>query len=125
MFQVLSKNQTEITLEQYLRYIDTYYYGDIHERCLYTCKLMDKNQNGKIELDDFSEYVNLIINTVKKVNNTITNTVLMSDKDIESLFYRISKGQNSFSYEDFENIYREKPELVSWFDYFKHDKEVN
>lgn len=123
MFLVLSKGQNEITLEQYLRYIDTYYCGDIHERCLYTCNLMDTEQKGNIDLKDFSEYINMIIKTVKKVNNTLSSTVLMSEKDIESLFYHISKGQPSFTYEDFENTYMEKPELVSWFDYFKHDKE--
>ena len=123
MFLVLSKGEQEITLDQYLNYIDTYHYGDIHERCLYTCKLMDTQQKGKIELEDFKSYVKLIINTVKKVNNTLMNKDLMSDKDIEFLFFHISKGKSSFSYTDFENIYLEKPELVSWFDYFKNDKE--
>ncbi len=123
MFLVLSKGRPEITLEQYLNYIDTYHYGDVHERCLYTCKLMDMKQKGKIELEDFQSYINLIINTVKKVNNTITKKDLMSDKDIEYLFYHISKGKTFFTYNDFENIYQEKPELVSWFDYFKNDKE--
>ena len=122
MFLVLSKGKQEITLDQYLHYIDTYFYGDIHERCLYTCKLIDIQQKGYIELKDLSSYINLIINTVKKVDNTLTKTDLMSEKDIEILFYHISKGKSSFSYEDFENIYREKPELVSWFDYFKNDK---
>ena len=123
MFLVLSKGKQEISLEEYLNYIDTYHYGDIHERCLYTCKLMDTNQKGKIELEDFKSYINLIINTVKRVNNTLAKKDLMSDKDIEYLFYHISKGKNFFSYSDFENIYQEKPELVSWFDYFKNDKE--
>ena len=35
MFLVLSKGEQEITLDQYLNYIDTYHYGDIHERCLF------------------------------------------------------------------------------------------
>ena len=30
MFLVLSKGKPEITLDQYLTYIDTYHYGDIH-----------------------------------------------------------------------------------------------
>jgi hypothetical protein len=123
MFLVLSKGEQEITLDQYLNYIDTYHYGDIHERCLYTCKLMDTKQKGKIELEDFQSYINLIINTVKKVNNTLTKKDLMSEKDIEMLFYHISKGEPFFTYTDFEVIYQEKPELVSWFDYFKNDKE--
>ena len=123
MFLVLSKGNQEITLEQYLSYIDTYHYGDIHERCLYTCKLMDTKQKGKIELEDFQSYINLIISTVKKVNNTLTKKDLMSEKDIEYLFYHISQGKLYFTYNDFENIYQEKPELVSWFDYFKNDKE--
>ena len=123
MFLVLSKGSQEITLEQYLNYIDTYHYGDVHERCLYTCKLIDTKQKGKIELEDFQSYINLIINTVKKVNNTLTKKDLMSEKDIEYLFYHISQGKSYFTYSDFENIYQEKPELVSWFDYFKNDKE--
>ena len=123
MFDVLSGGQTEISLDQYLNYIDIYHYGDIHERCLYTCKLMDTKQKGKIELEDFQSYITLIINTVKKVNNTLTKKDLMSEKDIEYLFYHISKGKNFFTYNDFENTYKEKPELVSWFDYFKNDKE--
>ena len=123
MFLVLSKGQPEITLEEYLTYIDTYHYGDVHERCLYTCKLMDTKGKGKIDLDDFKSYINLIINTVEKVNNTLTKKDLMNDKDIEYLFYHISQGKNFFTYNDFENIYQEKPELVSWFDYFKNDKE--
>ena len=123
MFLVLSKGQPEITLEQYLNYIDTYHYGDIHERCLYTCKLMDTKQKGKIELEDFQSYINLIINTVKKCNNTLTKKDLMSEKDIELLFYHISKNKKFFTYSDFEKTYQEKPELVSWFDYFKNNKE--
>ena len=123
MFLVLSKGEQEITLEQYLNYIDTYHYGDVHERCLYTCKLMDMKQKGKIELEDFQSYINLIINTVKKVNNTLSKKDLMNEKDIEYLFYHISKGKSFFTYNDFESIYQEKPELVSWFDYFKNDKE--
>ena len=123
MFLVLSKGNQEITLEQYLNYIDTYHYGDVHERCLYTCKLIDTKQKGKIELKDFQSYIYLIFNTVKKINNPLTKKDLMSDKDIEYLFYHISKGKPYFTYSDFENIYQEKPELVSWFDYFKNDKE--
>ena len=123
MFLVLSKGEQEITLEQYLNYIDTYHYGDVHERCLYTLKLMDMKQKGKIELEDFKSYINLIINTVNKVNNTLSKKDLMNEKDIEYLFYHISKGKSFFTYNDFESIYQEKPELVSWFDYFKNDKE--
>ena len=123
MFLVLSNGQPEITLEQYLTYIDTYHYGDIHERCMYTCKLMDTQRKGKIELEDFKSYIDLIISTVEKVNNTLAKKDLMTDKDIEYLFYHISKGKKFFTYNDFESIYQEKPELVSWFDYFKNDKE--
>ena len=123
MFQVLSKGQSGITLDVYLSYIDTYFYGDIHERCLYTCKLIDTKQKRKIDLADFKSYINLIMNAVRKVNNTISNKELMSEEEIELLFNHISNGQEFFTYDDFENIYREKPELVSWFDYFKNDRE--
>ena len=114
MFFVLSKGQQEITLDQYLNYIDTYYYGDIHEKCLYTCKLMDIRQKRMIDFNDFKSYIFLIINTVRKVSNTLTKSDLMSEKDIQLLFNHISKGKTYFTYDDFENIYREKPELISF-----------
>ena len=62
------------------------------------------------------------MNAVKKVNGG-SNSALMSDQDIRDLFYHISKDKDSFTYQEFEDLYKEKPELVSWFDYFKNNKE--
>ena len=124
MFYVLSKGQPEIILEDYLNYIDTYHYGDSHERCLYTCKLMDTKQKGIIDFEDFRSYINLIIDTVKKVSNSLSyQSNIISESDIRHLFLHISKGKKYFDYNDFENIYQDKPELVSWFNYFNNDKE--
>ena len=124
MFYVLSKGQPEIILEDYLNYVDTYHYGDSHERCLYTCKLMDTKQKGIIDFEDFRSYINLIIDTVKKVNNSLSyQSDIISESDIRHLFLHISKGKKYFDYNDFENIYQDKPELVSWFNYFNNDKE--
>ena len=124
MFYVLSKGQPEIILEDYLNYIDTYHYGDSHERCLYTCKLMDTKQKGIIDFEDFRSYINLIIDTVKKVNNSLSyQSDIISESDIRHLFLHISNGKKYFDYNDFENIYQDKPELVSWFNYFNNDKE--
>ena len=46
---------------------------------------------------------------------------LFTEEDISLLFYKISKNKDFFSYDDFESIYHEKPELLSWIDYFKND----
>ena len=62
------------------------------------------------------------MNAVQKVNGGADNS-LMSDQDIRDLFYHISKDKESFTYQEFEDLYKEKPELVSWFDYFKNNKE--
>ena len=62
------------------------------------------------------------MNAVKKVNGG-SEGALMSDQDVRDLFYHISKDKESFTYQEFEDIYKEKPELVSWFDYFKNNKE--
>jgi len=43
----------------------------------------------------------------------------LNESDIENLFYNISKGNEYFTYFDFEKMYQEKPELISWIDYFK------
>ena len=122
IFLAFSSNKKEITLCEYLKYIDIYHYGDDRERCRVTCKLIDKKSSGIIKLEDFRSYINLIMNAVKKVNGGSDGT-LMSDQDIRDLFYHISKDKESFTYQEFEDIYKEKPELVSWFDYFKNNKE--
>ena len=122
IFLAFSSNKKEITLCEYLKYIDIYHYGDDRERCRVTCKLIDKKSTGIIKLEDFKSYINLIMNAVKKVNGGSDGS-LMSDQDVRDLFYHISKDKESFTYQDFEDIYKEKPELVSWFDYFKNNKE--
>jgi len=122
IFLAFSSNKKEITLCEYLKYIDIYHYGDDRERCRVTCKLIDKKSTGIIKLEDFRSYINLIMNAVKKVNGGSDQT-LMSDQDVRDLFYHISKDKESFTYQEFEDIYKEKPELVSWFDYFKNNKE--
>ena len=122
IFLAFSSNKKDITLCEYLKYIDIYHYGDDRERCRVTCKLIDKNSTGLIKLEDFKSYINLIMNAVKKVNGGM-NDSLMSDQDIRDLFYHISKDKESFTYQEFEDLYKEKPELVSWFDYFKNNKE--
>ena len=122
IFLAFSSNKKEITLCEYLKYIDIYHYGDDRERCRVTCKLMDKKSTGIVKLEDFKSYINLIMNAVRKVNGG-SDDALMSDQDVRDLFYHISKDKESFTYQEFEDIYKEKPELVSWFDYFKNNKE--
>ena len=122
IFLAFSSNKKDITLCEYLKYIDIYHYGDDRERCRVTCKLIDKNSTGLIKLEDFKSYINLIMNAVKKVNGGMDNS-LMSDQDIRDIFYHISKDKDCFTYQEFEDLYKEKPELVSWFDYFKNNKE--
>ncbi len=120
IFEIFSSNPEHITLFEYLKYIDVYHYGDEIERCKVTCKLMDTSNNGKITLQNFTLYINLIIGAVMKVNPGLKKD-LFTEEDISLLFYKISKNKDFFSYDDFESIYHEKPELLSWIDYFKND----
>ena len=121
LFSAFSSNKNEITIYEYLKYIDIYHYGDDRERCTLTCNLMDPEKENKISLKNFSKYINLIMNAVKKVTFN-SNQELMSQSDISDLFYHISKQKQYFTYKDFEEAYRDKPELISWFDYFKNNK---
>ena len=122
LFAVFSTNKNDITVFEYLKYIDTYHYGDDRERCLLTCKLMNPEGEGKkVNLEQFTNYIRLIMNAVKKVTYN-SNQELMSQSDINDLFYHISKQQPFFTCKDFEEAYRDKPELISWFDYFKNNK---
>ena len=121
LFSAFSSNKTEITIYEYLKYIDIYHYGDDRERCTLTCTLMDPENEQKISLKNFTKYLNLIMNAVKKVTYN-SNQELMSQNDINDLFYHISKQKQYFTYKDFEEAYHDKPELISWFDYFKNNK---
>ena len=122
IFFAFSSNKEYITLSEYLKYIDIYHYGDDIERCKVTCKLIDKNGNDKITYDEFKDYINLILNAIKKVNPGFSSDT-MNDNDIKTLFYHIAKKGDYFTSKDFEEIYNEKPELVSWIDYFKNNSE--
>ena len=120
IFEVFSGNKDYITLPEYLKYIDVYHYGDETERCNVTCKLMDFNNNGNINLLNFTKYINLIIGAVRKVNPGLKSE-LFSEEDIEVLFNKISNNKDYFTYNEFAMVYNEKPELLSWIDYFKND----
>ncbi len=122
IFLAFSSNKVEITLFEYLKYVDIYHYGDDKERSKVTFKLIDKKGNDKISYNDFKDYIKLILNAVKKVNPGFSSDN-MSDNDIKILFHHISKKGEYFTSKDFEEIYTEKPELVSWIDYFKNNCE--
>jgi hypothetical protein len=83
---------------------------------------MDKRDDGFITQEDFEDYLSLIIAAIKKVHPTATDNLLTS-KEIELLFKKISDGKDVFSYSEFENMYYKKPELLSWIDYFKNNDE--
>ena len=120
IFEIFSGNKDFITLSEYLKYIDVYHYGDETERCNVTCKLMDFNNNGNITLSNFTKYINLIIGAVRKVNPGLKSE-LFSEEDIEVLFNKISNNKEYFTYDEFAMVYNEKPEILSWIDYFKND----
>ena len=122
IFLAFSSNKLEITLFEYLKYVDIYHYGDDKERSKVTFKLIDKKGNDKIYYNDFKDYIKLILNAVKKVNPGFSSEN-MSDNDIKTLFLHIAKKGEYFTSKDFEEIYTEKPELVSWIDYFKNNCE--
>ncbi len=120
IFEVFSSHKDYITLSEYLKYIDVYHYGNKVERCKVTCKLMDFSNTGIIKLKDFKKYIELIIGAVKKVNPGLKSD-LFDDEDISILFNKISNNRDYFTYEDFNTIYNDKPEILSWIDYFKND----
>ena len=120
IFEIFSGNKNYITLSEYLKYIDVYHYGDETERCNVTCKLMDFNNNGNINLPNFKKYINLIIGAVRRVNPSLKSE-LFSEEDIEVLFNKISNNKEYFTYNEFATVYNEKPEILSWIDYFKND----
>ncbi len=88
---------------------------------------MDFNNNNKISFSEFKKYINLITDSIKNIyisydnnnNNNFNN--LFSEEDILTLFNKIGKNKEYFDYDDFFYIYENKPEILSWIDYFKND----
>ena len=122
IFDIFSGNKNYITLQEYLKYIDVYHYGDKNERSNLTCKLMDFNNDGQITFNEFYKYINLIIGAVRKVNPYLKSELFSKD-DIKVLFNKISNNKEYFTYDEFFYIYNEKPEIISWIDYFKNDSD--
>ena len=122
IFDIFSGNKNYITVQEYLKYIDVYHYGDKNERCNLTCKLMDFDHNGQISFEEFYKYINLIIGAVRKVNPYLKSELFSKD-DIKVLFNKISNNKDYFTYDEFFMVYNEKPEIISWIDYFKNDSD--
>lgn len=123
IFDTFSADKKNIRLNEYLKYVDVYHYGDEIERCRVTFQLMDKTRDNEIDLAEFGEYINLLIAAIRKVHPQSTEN-LFSQKDIKDLFNKIvNNNKTTFSYQDFEKVYMEKPDLLSWIDYFKNNDE--
>jgi Ca2+-binding EF-hand superfamily protein len=122
IFDIFSSDKKNIKLNEYLKYVDIYHHGDENERCRITFRLMDKKDDGFITHEDFQSYLYLIIEAIKKVHPTVTDN-LLTGKEIEMLFKKISDGKDVFTYNQFESMYYKKPELLSWIDYFKNNDE--
>jgi Ca2+-binding EF-hand superfamily protein len=123
IFDTFSADKKSIRLNEYLKYVDVYHYGDEIERCRVTFQLMDKTRDNEIDLAEFGEYINLLIAAIRKVHPQSTDN-LFSQKDIKDLFNKIvNNNKTTFSYQDFEKVYMEKPDLLSWIDYFKNNDE--
>lgn len=122
IFDTFSSNKTYITLQEYLKYIDIYHHGNSQERCLITFKLMDFDKNGQIKLEYFKDYIDLIISAINKVH-PLAEENLISKKEIQMLFIKISQNQSFFTFDQFADVFVNKPEIISWIDYFKNNED--
>ena len=120
IFDTFSADGKTIKLEEYLKYIDVYHHGNDKERCLITYRFMDVNNDNKVDFKEFENYINLINNAIKRVHPGAEDD-LLSTKEIQLLFNKISNNKQFFSYSDFEVVYYKKPLLLSWVDYFKNN----
>lgn len=124
IFEIYSSDGIKIKLEEYLNYIDIYHHGNERERCVVTFKLMDLSRNGFIDKAEFENYISLIIGAIKKVHPGAEEN-LLSSEEIDLLFKKIAENKEYFTYMQFEDVYFNKPHLLSWIDYFKNnDHEV-
>lgn len=84
--------------------------------------MTDSTKGDVVSKQNFIDYLNLILNAIKKVHPSAAENML-TEKEMEILFKKISKNRDFFTLEDFENMYNQKPELLSWIDYFKNNDE--
>jgi hypothetical protein len=120
IFDTFSSNNT-ISLSQYLKYVDVYHYGDEKERSQVTYQMMDVRRVKEVSMKEFEDYIKLLIAAIQKVHPSVTDN-FFSSKDIRDLFKQIAtNNKNHFTEEDFLKVYLEKPELISWIDYFKNN----
>jgi hypothetical protein len=84
--------------------------------------MTNSTKGDRVYKQDFITYLILILNAIKKVHPSATEN-LLTEKDMDILFRKISKGREYFTQEDFEDLYNKKPELLSWIDYFKNNDE--
>ena len=84
--------------------------------------MTDSTKGDRVYKKNFKEYLNLIVNAIKKVHPSASQN-LLSENEMDILFLKISKNREYFTLEDFENLYQKKPELLSWIDYFKNNDE--
>jgi hypothetical protein len=123
IFKYIANNHEYIDQAQYFTYLDLYHHGDVKERCKITFKLMtDSTKGDVVSKQNFIDYLNLILNAIKKVHPSAAENML-TEKEMEILFKKISKNREFFTLEDYENMYNKKPELLSWIDYFKNNDE--
>lgn len=120
IFDTFSYDGQVMKLDDYLKYVDVYHHGNEKERCLITYRLMDYNKTNGVDKTGFENYINLIIAAIKKVHPGAEDN-LLSSKEIEMLFNKISNNKPVFTYQDFEHVYFNKPQLLSWIDYFKNN----
>jgi len=119
-FSTSDLTKSTITLIEYLQYMDIYHNGDEKQRSFVTFALIDVDHDGVVSLSEFQNYLSLIISAIKKVHpGTLSNN--LTEKEIESLFKKISGGKDEFNYSQFQNVYHNKPTLLSWMDYFKNN----
>lgn len=123
IFKVIAGNAEFITKAEYFAYLELYHHGEVKERCRITFKLMAGSTSQEVVYkQNFIDYLNLILSAIKKVHPSAAEN-LLTEKDMEILFKKISKNREYFNLEDFESIYNKKPELLSWIDYFKNNDE--
>ena len=121
IYDACTDKDNYMSIKEYLKYMDIYHHGDQNERCLITFKLMDKEKNGNVKYSDFKNYLHLILSAIEKVQPS--QEPLLSESDIQELFNKIANKKTYFSYDDFKQTFFNKPELLSWIDYFKNNDE--
>ena len=114
MFTAIDRdNDGLISIEDYLVYNDILSYGSESEKNAVTFRIIDQNGDGAVSFGEFKLFWSHFIELYSEALQTKLN---YDEAVIRQAFDQISKGEEEFNFEDFEDAKAKNPQLFDWIE---------